>query len=57
MFYIFHVSAEPGRLMTKYYLKFDTMKHIMKAPANCSIEDALNIVCRAEEISCMYLFN
>lgn len=43
--------------MTKYYLKFDTMKHIMKAPSNCSIEDALHIVCRAEEISCMYMFN
>ncbi|KAI3768772.1 hypothetical protein L2E82_19605 [Cichorium intybus] len=46
---------EPGRLMTKYYLKFETMKHIMKAPANCSIEDALNIVCRAEEISWIQL--
>ncbi|KAL4581591.1 hypothetical protein LXL04_006114 [Taraxacum kok-saghyz] len=46
---------EPGRLMTKYYLKFDTMKHIMKAPANCSIEDALNIVCRAEETSWIQL--
>ncbi|XP_024992174.1 DExH-box ATP-dependent RNA helicase DExH17 [Cynara cardunculus var. scolymus] len=46
---------EPGRLMTKYYLKFDTMKHIMKAPSSCSIEDALHIVCRAEEISWIQL--
>ncbi|KAI7734384.1 hypothetical protein M8C21_024537 [Ambrosia artemisiifolia] len=46
---------EPGRLMTKYYLKFDTMKHIMKAPLNCSIEDALHIVCRAEEISWLHI--
>ncbi|XP_071713021.1 LOW QUALITY PROTEIN: DExH-box ATP-dependent RNA helicase DExH17-like [Rutidosis leptorrhynchoides] len=46
---------EPGRLMTKYYLKFDTMKHIMKAPSNCTIEDALHIVCRAEEISWIQL--
>ncbi|KAJ0542299.1 putative DNA helicase [Helianthus annuus] len=46
---------EPGRLMTKYYLKFDTMKHIMKAPLNCSIEDALHIVCRAEETSWIQL--
>ncbi|KAI3784705.1 hypothetical protein L1987_43808 [Smallanthus sonchifolius] len=46
---------ESGRLMTKYYLKFDTMKHIMKAPSNCSIEDALHIVCRAEEISWIQL--
>ncbi|KAJ9562940.1 hypothetical protein OSB04_008100 [Centaurea solstitialis] len=46
---------EPGRLMTKYYLKFDTMKHIMQAPPNCSIEDALHIVCRAEEISWIQL--
>ncbi|RXH89396.1 hypothetical protein DVH24_031753 [Malus domestica] len=34
---------EPGRLMTKYYLKFDTMKHIMKTPVNCSLEDALHL--------------
>nr|XP_043617378.1 DExH-box ATP-dependent RNA helicase DExH17 [Erigeron canadensis] len=46
---------EPGRLMTKYYLKFGTMKHIMKAPSSCSIEDALHIVCRAEEISWIQL--
>ncbi|KAL8241724.1 hypothetical protein R6Q59_012026 [Mikania micrantha] len=46
---------ESARLMTKYYLKFDTMKHIMKAPSNCSIEEALRIVCRAEEISWIQL--
>lgn len=41
--------------MTKYYLKFDTMKHIMQTPVNCSLEDALHIICRAEEIACMYI--
>ncbi|KAI3467038.1 hypothetical protein Pfo_023701, partial [Paulownia fortunei] len=46
---------EPGRLMTKYYLKFDTMKHIIQAPANCSIEDTLHIICRAEEIAWIQL--
>ncbi|GER44443.1 helicase-like protein, partial [Striga asiatica] len=46
---------EPGRLMTKYYLKFDTMKHIIQAPANCTTEDALHIICRAEEISWIQL--
>ncbi|XP_063936555.1 DExH-box ATP-dependent RNA helicase DExH17 isoform X3 [Daucus carota subsp. sativus] len=46
---------EPGKLMTKYYLKFDTMKHIMLAPSSCSIEDALHIVCRAEEIAWIQL--
>ncbi|PHT91723.1 ATP-dependent DNA helicase MER3 -like protein [Capsicum annuum] len=46
---------EPGKLMTKYYLKFDTMKHIMQAPGNCSIEDALQIVCRAEELGWIQL--
>ncbi|KAK6798776.1 hypothetical protein RDI58_006479 [Solanum bulbocastanum] len=46
---------EPGKLMTKYYLKFDTMKHIMQAPRNCSIEDALQIICRAEELSWIQL--
>lgn len=25
----------------------------MLAPASCSLEDALHIVCRAEEIACM----
>ncbi|PHT57407.1 ATP-dependent DNA helicase MER3 -like protein [Capsicum baccatum] len=46
---------EPGKLMTKYYLKFDTMKHIMQAPGNCSIEDALQMVCRAEELGWIQL--
>ncbi|CAA2997099.1 D -box ATP-dependent RNA helicase D 17 isoform X1 [Olea europaea subsp. europaea] len=46
---------EPGRLMTKYYLKFDTLKHIIQSPANCSIEDALHVICRAEEISWIQL--
>ncbi|XP_009334110.2 DExH-box ATP-dependent RNA helicase DExH17 isoform X1 [Pyrus x bretschneideri] len=46
---------EPGRLMTKYYLKFDTMKHIMQTPVNCSLEDALHVICRAEEISWIQL--
>ncbi|KAK2981551.1 hypothetical protein RJ640_027976, partial [Escallonia rubra] len=46
---------EPGRLMTKYYLKFDTMKYILQAPSNCSIEDALRIICRADEIAWIQL--
>ncbi|XP_012081222.3 DExH-box ATP-dependent RNA helicase DExH17 [Jatropha curcas] len=46
---------EPGRLMTKYYLKFDTMKHIMQTPDNCSLEDALNVICRSEEIAWIQL--
>lgn len=51
-FLSFLVLLEPGRLMTKYYLKFDTMKHIMQTPDNCRLEDALNVICRAEEIAC-----
>ncbi|OMO59219.1 hypothetical protein CCACVL1_24992 [Corchorus capsularis] len=46
---------EPGRLMTKYYLKFNTMKHIMQATPSCSLEDALQIICRAEEIAWIQL--
>ncbi|KAB1209142.1 putative ATP-dependent DNA helicase HFM1 [Morella rubra] len=46
---------EPGKLMTKYYLKFDTMKHIMETPVNCSLEDVLHIVCCAEEIAWIQL--
>ncbi|KAG6719998.1 hypothetical protein I3842_03G036300 [Carya illinoinensis] len=46
---------EPGKLMTKYYLKFETMKHIMQAPVNCSLEDVLHIICRAEEIAWIQL--
>lgn len=49
-------SLEPGRLMTKYYLKFHTMKCIMQTPANCSLEDALHAVCHAEEIACMCIY-
>ncbi|KAL5572762.1 hypothetical protein UlMin_022359 [Ulmus minor] len=40
---------EPGRLMTRYYLKFDTMKLIMQIPVNCTMENALLAICRAEE--------
>ncbi|GKV07756.1 hypothetical protein SLEP1_g19485 [Rubroshorea leprosula] len=46
---------EPGRLMTKYYLKFVTMKLIMQAPAYCSLEDILHTICRAEEIAWIQL--
>ncbi|KAI3845328.1 hypothetical protein MKW98_009394 [Papaver atlanticum] len=46
---------EPGRLMTKYYLKFDTMKNIMGTPESSSLEDALHVVCRSEEISWIQL--
>lgn len=38
--------------MTKYYLKFDTMKYIINAPTGYTLDEALHIVCRAEEISC-----
>ncbi|KAK9119762.1 hypothetical protein Scep_017855 [Stephania cephalantha] len=46
---------EPGRLMTKYYLKFDTMKHIIQTSENCSLEDALHTICRSEEIAWIQL--
>ncbi|XP_044500934.1 DExH-box ATP-dependent RNA helicase DExH17 isoform X2 [Mangifera indica] len=46
---------EPGRLMTKYYLKFNTMKHIMQAQVNCSLEDGLHVICHAEEIAWIQL--
>ncbi|KAL0918505.1 hypothetical protein M5K25_010514 [Dendrobium thyrsiflorum] len=46
---------EPGRLMTKFYLKFATMKSIMDAPGSCSLEDALRIICVSEEISWIQL--
>ncbi|KAK7411205.1 hypothetical protein VNO78_02637 [Psophocarpus tetragonolobus] len=46
---------DPGRLMTKYYLRFDTMKQIMRTPENCSLEDQLHVVCCAEEIAWIQL--
>ncbi|XP_020251478.1 ATP-dependent DNA helicase MER3 homolog [Asparagus officinalis] len=46
---------EPGRLMTKFYMKFGTMKDIVKAPDGCTLEDALLIVCHAEEIAWIQL--
>ncbi|KAJ6949524.1 DExH-box ATP-dependent RNA helicase DExH17 isoform X3 [Populus alba x Populus x berolinensis] len=46
---------EPGRLMTRYYLKFNTMKHVMQTPENCSLENALNVICHAEEIAWIQL--
>jgi ATP-dependent DNA helicase HFM1/MER3 len=41
--------------MAKFYLKFDTMKLIVKASASCSLEDLLHIVCHSAEITCRYL--
>lgn len=38
--------------MTKYYLKFDTMKLIVKAPGSSSLEDVLRVICHSAEISC-----
>ncbi|CAA0383918.1 unnamed protein product [Arabidopsis thaliana] len=46
---------EPGRLMTKYYLKFETMKYIINTPTSYSLDEALHIVCHAEEISWIQL--
>ncbi|XP_042032105.1 DExH-box ATP-dependent RNA helicase DExH17-like [Salvia splendens] len=46
---------EPGKLMTKYYLKFNTMKHIIEAPANCSVDETLRTICKAEEIAWIQL--
>ncbi|KAK7293418.1 hypothetical protein RJT34_16283 [Clitoria ternatea] len=46
---------DPGRLMTKYYLRFETMKQIMRTPENCSLEVALHVVCCAEEIAWIQL--
>ncbi|KAL4198693.1 hypothetical protein AMTRI_Chr03g47310 [Amborella trichopoda] len=46
---------EPGRLMTKYYLKFNTMKKIMETPKNSGLVDLLHIVCHADEIAWIQL--
>ncbi|EEC73605.1 hypothetical protein OsI_08087 [Oryza sativa Indica Group] len=46
---------EPGRLMTKFYLKFDTMKLIVKASACCTLEDLLHIICHSAEITWIQL--
>lgn len=32
------------------------MKQIMRTPENCSFEDALHVVCCAEEIACADIF-
>ncbi|KAL6007072.1 hypothetical protein ACLOJK_032568 [Asimina triloba] len=46
---------EPGQLMTKYYLKFDTMKDIIQTAGSSSLEDVLRTVCRSEEIAWIQL--
>ncbi|RZR80496.1 hypothetical protein BHM03_00006545 [Ensete ventricosum] len=48
-------NAEPGILMTKFYLKFNTMKLIVKAPGSCSVEDVLRIISHSEELSWIQL--
>ncbi|XP_072981151.1 ATP-dependent DNA helicase MER3 homolog isoform X1 [Typha angustifolia] len=47
--------SDPGKLMTKFYLKFDTMKLIVKAPESCSLEDVLHIICHSAEIAWIQL--
>ncbi|KAJ3671463.1 hypothetical protein LUZ60_007542 [Juncus effusus] len=42
---------DPGKMMTKYYLKFETMKLIVKAPGSSSLEDVLHVICHSAEIS------
>ncbi|THU63406.1 hypothetical protein C4D60_Mb01t15420 [Musa balbisiana] len=46
---------EPGILMTKFYLKFNTMKLIVNAPGSCSVEDVLRIISHSEELSWIQL--
>ncbi|KAF3321699.1 ATP-dependent DNA helicase MER3 [Carex littledalei] len=46
---------DPGKMMTKYYLKFDTMKLIVKAPGSSSLEDVLRVICHSAEISWIQL--
>ncbi|CAN6446203.1 unnamed protein product [Victoria cruziana] len=46
---------EPGKLMTKYYLKFGTMKQILLTSGKCSLEELLHVICRSEEISWIQL--
>ncbi|WVZ74587.1 hypothetical protein U9M48_022751, partial [Paspalum notatum var. saurae] len=46
---------EPGKLMAKFYLKFDTMKLIIKASSCCSLEDLLHIICHSAEINWIQL--
>eukprot|EP01018_Ginkgo_biloba_P008826 Gb_17002 [translate_table: standard] len=41
--------------MAKYYLRFDTMKGIMKTPNKCSLEDLLYIIAQSEEIAWIQL--
>ncbi|XP_010936598.1 ATP-dependent DNA helicase MER3 homolog [Elaeis guineensis] len=48
-------SLEPGRLMTKFYLKFETMKLIVKAPGSSNLGDVLQIICHSEELSWIQL--
>ncbi|XP_064990995.1 ATP-dependent DNA helicase MER3 homolog [Musa acuminata AAA Group] len=47
--------SEPGILMTKFYLKFNTMKLIVNAPGSCSVEDVLRIISHSEELSWIQL--
>ncbi|KAJ3703908.1 hypothetical protein LUZ61_007613 [Rhynchospora tenuis] len=46
---------DPGKMMTKFYLKFDTMKMIVKAPGSSSLEDVLRVICSSAELSWIQL--
>ena len=38
--------------MEKYYLQFETMKAITKAPERSTMEELLLVLANAEELSC-----
>ncbi|KAG0617455.1 hypothetical protein M758_5G190600 [Ceratodon purpureus] len=42
---------EPGRIMEKYYLQFETMKSITNAPERSSMEELILVLANAEELS------
>nr|XP_024376302.1 DExH-box ATP-dependent RNA helicase DExH17-like isoform X8 [Physcomitrium patens] len=42
---------EPGRIMEKYYMQFETMKAITKAAERATIEELLHVLANAAELS------
>ncbi|KAL2620883.1 hypothetical protein R1flu_001088 [Riccia fluitans] len=46
---------EPGRLMAKYYLNIETMKCITKVPERSNIQELLNTLTKAQELSWVQL--
>jgi ATP-dependent DNA helicase HFM1/MER3 len=43
------IATEYGRILAKYYLKFETMKELVQLKEKASVSDIFSVMCNAKE--------